>query len=101
MFNNIKHSKQFSLSKKYSKLFGLRCKLATVLFLIASYTLPIIACIVIGYVVTISYSDNYVNHSLIFTIIWYINAVTVARYAPALLLLYSGYNVCLNSLHEN
>jgi hypothetical protein len=85
MLYNLKHSKQFSINEKYSKLFGLRCKLTAVLILIGSYTFPIIACIIAGGVVTISYFDTYVSHSLIFTIIWYINVVIVAGYTPALM----------------
>jgi hypothetical protein len=91
MLYKIQNSKDFSLNENYTKLFGWRCKLATVLSLIASYTTTIITSLVIGSVVTISYFDTYINHSLILTIIWYINALTVATFIPALLFTYAVY----------
>jgi hypothetical protein len=91
MLYKIKNSKDFSLNENNTKLFGSRCKLATVVFLIASYTTTIISSIVMCGVVTISYLDTYVNHSLILTIIWYINSSTALLFAPTLLYICDVY----------
>ncbi len=91
MLYKIQNSKDFSLNENYTKLFGSRCKLATVLFLITSYAITFIVSISMAGVVTIAYLDTYVNHSLIVTIIWYINFITVAPFTPALLYTLSLY----------
>jgi hypothetical protein len=66
----------------------MRCKLATIVFVISSYWTTFIEILFFGYIVIICYFDSNISHSLIFTILWYIQLLTVTVYTPALV--YTG-----------
>lgn len=84
MLFDIKNSVNYSLNERSSKLFGSRCKLVAILFIITNYMANILAFIIFTFLTLLVYYKSNINYSLILTLFYYLQFTLVWVYIPRL-----------------